>query len=69
MKNKLVVVVTTKKFYEYQTTALSEDVAFDEFINQTGRKFKKVNEERTEEIFEWTPAPKKAASKKNHRGL
>ena len=34
-KNKLLVSVTTTKIYEYNTEAETEDVAFDEVLNQT----------------------------------
>jgi hypothetical protein len=42
MKNKLLVSVTTIKVYEYKTNAETPDVAFDEYLNQSGKRHKLV---------------------------
>ena len=42
MKNKLLVQVTTVKVYEYKTNAETADVAFDEYLNQTGKRHKLI---------------------------
>lgn len=42
MKNKLFIQVTTVKVYEYKTNAETVDVAFDEYLNQTGKRHKLI---------------------------
>ena len=41
-KNKLLVSVTTTKIYEYNTEAETEDIAFDEVLNQTPAPLKLI---------------------------
>lgn len=41
-KNKLLVSITTIKVYEYKTKAETSDVAFDEYLNQSGKRHKLV---------------------------
>lgn len=53
-KNKLLVAITTTKIYEYNTTAESADVAFDEYNNQSGRRFKLVQSEKSTEIHNFS---------------
>jgi hypothetical protein len=53
MKNKLIVAVTTIKYYSYSTYAETEDVAMDEFVNQSSRKFKKLGQDKNTEISDW----------------
>jgi hypothetical protein len=52
-KNRLVVAVTITKFYQYPTDAETADVAFDEYTNQTGRRFRKIAENTQTEISEF----------------
>ncbi len=52
-KNRLYVSVTTTKIYEYNTNAETEDVALDEFLNQTGKRFKIYHQEKTTEVHDF----------------
>lgn len=41
-KNKLLVEVTTTTIYQYLTNQPTADLAFDEYMNQSGLKLKRV---------------------------
>lgn len=53
-KNKLLVAVITTKIYEYNTDAETSDVALDEYNNQSGRRFKLVQSEKSTEIHNFS---------------
>lgn len=42
IKNKLLIAITTTKVYQYNTDAETEDVAFDEFTNNSLANLKLV---------------------------
>lgn len=63
-KNKLLVSVTTTRIYEYNTDAETEDVAFDEYLNQTGKHFESVHYSKSTEIHDFKINEPKRKKKK-----
>lgn len=63
-KNKLLVAVITTNIYEYNTDAETEDIAFDEYLNQTGKHFKSVHYSKGTEIHEFKANEPKRRKKK-----
>jgi hypothetical protein len=67
-KNKLLVSVTTIKVYEYKTNAETSDVAFDEYLNQSGKRHKLVEKIiGSLEIYDFKTGGKNDSSSKDIR--
>lgn len=63
--NKLTVAVTTTKIYEYGSSAETEDIALDEFYNDSAKRIKLISTEATSyEIREYKIHPVSEIMKK-----
>jgi hypothetical protein len=63
-KNKLLVAITTTKIYEYNTDAETADIALDEFLNQSGKRFKIYHQEKATDAHDFYKNDKPTKGKK-----